>query len=337
MLQNLGIVIPVYNDWDSLTILLTRLNEEARSTSTSIRVLAVNDGSTEPLSPESIQIISQLNHLAAVQILHLTLNLGHQRAIAVGLCYTLQAYSPDGILVMDSDGEDSPEAIQTLIAQIPANAEDYCVVARRGKRTERATFRAGYVLYKLAFRLITGTVIDFGNFSLISRGYAARLVMLPDLWNNLPAAILRSRIPLHSIHIDRGHRYAGTSKMNFISLLIHGFSGIAVYSDRIFVRLLLLTAALAIVTLFVVFVVLSLRLLFPNYATPGWATTVTFGMSILLFQAFFTTLSALLMQLNSRVQQQVVPSIDSKKYVSFLTTLVEQPSSRNHAVAAALQ
>jgi len=141
--------------------------------------------------------------------------------------------------------------------------------------------------------------------------------MIPDLWNNLPAAILRSRLPIVSIPIDRGRRYAGTSKMNFTSLVVHGLSGISVYADTIFIRLLLLTILLVVFSAFSVGIVLTLRLFFPVHATPGWATTVTFGLIIILLQVFFTALSSILMLLNSRVQRLIIPIVDFKPYVGF--------------------
>lgn len=103
--------------------------------------------------------------------------------------------------------------------------------------------------------------------------------------------------------------------MNFTSLIVHGLSGISVYADTIFVRLLVLTMFLFIFDAISVATVLTLRLFFPVHATPGWATTVTFGLAIILLQVFFTALSSILMVLNSRVQRLVVPIVDFAAYV----------------------
>jgi hypothetical protein len=174
-----------------------------------------------------------------------------------------------------------------------------------------------YVLYKCAFRLLTGRQISFGNFSLFSRSYVRRLVRVSDLWNNLPAAVLRSRIPIHCLPVDRAKRYAGKSKMNLTSLVVHGFSGISVYAETIFVRLMILTLILAGISTVSISVVLSLRLFLPRFATPGWATTVSFGMVILLVQVLSVTLSSILMLLNSRVQRLIVPLADYKCFVDY--------------------
>jgi hypothetical protein len=103
--------------------------------------------------------------------------------------------------------------------------------------------------------------------------------------------------------------------MNFTSLVVHGLSGISVYADTIFVRLLFLTVFLAVFGTISVVAVLTLRLFFPAHATPGWATTVIFGLTIILLQVFFTALSSILMLLNNRVQRLVVPIADFKAFV----------------------
>jgi hypothetical protein len=197
-----------------------------------------------------------------------------------------------------------------------AGRTDFCIVAQRRRRMEKLSFKISYLVYKAVFRLVTGKEISFGNFSLTSRGYLRRLVMISELWNNLPAAILRSRLPVDKVPIDRGNRYSGSSKMNFISLIVHGLSGISVYADTIFVRLLLLTIFLFTFTIVSIATLLFIRIFYPQYATPGWATTVSFGMIIILMQVFFTTISSILMLLNSRVQRLVLPIREYRHYVA---------------------
>ena len=227
------------------------------------------------------------------------------------------------VLVMDSDGEDKPEAIPEMLART-AGRKDFVIVGARRKRSENLTFRSGYVMYKSIFKLVTGKKIGFGNFSLLSLAYVKRLVMLPDLWNNLAAAVLRSRLPIEEVPIDRGTRYAGKSKMNFTSLVVHGFSAISVYADTIFVRLLIATLSLTGLTAVSVAVVVFLRLFVPAHATPGWATTVAFSMTIIVLQALFTTLTSLLALLNNRVQKLVVPIMDYKPYVRVVEVLLDR-------------
>src|ERR1700733_15158066 len=104
----LHLVIPVYNDWPSFRILLRELDKFAATTSHKIYVTAVNDGSTET-ADLILGNISYAKHLYGAEILHLSANVGHQRAIAIGLCTASQDDSADAVLIMDADGEDPPQ------------------------------------------------------------------------------------------------------------------------------------------------------------------------------------------------------------------------------------
>ncbi|HZQ41999.1 MAG TPA: glycosyltransferase [Acidobacteriaceae bacterium] len=322
--MRLRVVIPVFNDWESLAILVRALDRIAGSLDCELIVSVIDDGSTQP-DDVFREAAAEVGSIEQLELVQLAVNVGHQRAIAIGLCRATDSADCDAVLVMDSDGEDPPESIQVLLERARGQ-RDFCIVARRRRRSESLTFKASYVIYRSVFRLVTGKEIRFGNFSLISAGNVRRLTMIPDLWNNLAAAVLRSRIPLQQVPIDRGKRYAGRSKMNFTSLIVHGFSAISVYADTIFVRLLLVTIVMMCLTIPAVATVLSLRLFVPAHATPGWATTVSFGMIIIVLQALFTTLTSILALLNSRVQRLMLPIVDYKPYVREVEVLISSRS-----------
>jgi polyisoprenyl-phosphate glycosyltransferase len=321
--MRLRVVVPVFNDWESFDILLRNLDRVAKGLPYLLHVTAIDDGSTKSADAIFAQG-SEIQFLNRVEIVRLSTNMGHQRAIAIGLCLAVEDNDSEAVLVMDSDGEDPPEAIEVLL-RAAAGKKDFLVVAARGKRTENLTFKASYVIYKTIFKVVTGKKIGFGNFSLFSYGYVKRLVMLPDLWNNLAAAVLRSKLPINEIFVDRGKRYAGKSQMNSVSLIVHGFSAIAVYADTIFVRLLMATVALVGLTVVAIATTVLMRLFIPAHATPGWATTVSFGMTIVLLQVLFTTLTSMLSLLNNRVQRLILPIADFKPYVE-LRELVYPPA-----------
>ena len=334
-MEKLRLAIPVYNDWQSFRMLLSELDQVAAKLPLLMFVTAVNDCSTEGPGADFNQF-TDLQHLEGAEILHLAGNIGHQRAIAIGLCTAVTDDNFDAVLIMDADGEDPPQMIEHLLQQI-GQKTNFCVVAQRRKRSEKAVFKVSYLIYKTVFKLTTGTTINFGKFSALSRSYARRLVLVSDLWNNLPSAILRSRLPIISVLADRGQRYQGNSKMNFTSLVIHGLSGISVYADTIFIRLLILTIFLFFFGVFSIATVLTLRLFSPVHATPGWATTVTFGLTIILLQAFFTALSSILMLLNSRIQRLMIPIIDFKPYVAHRQPLFRHAFSASAGPAALKQ
>lgn len=311
--RKLKVVVPVFNDWDSFGMLVRDLDRVASELGVHLTVSAVDDGSTDAMTLDSREFAG-LERLDRIEVIQLATNIGHQRAIAVGLCAALEDEACDAVVVMDADGEDSPAAIRELI-EAAGDGEHYCVVARRGKRSESATFKFAYLLYKIFFRLLTGREIVFGNFCLLSRSYVRRLVNIPDLWNNVPAAILRSRLPIRNVTVNRAQRYAGRSKMGLTSLVVHGFSGISVYADTIFVRFFFFSSLLFLLSVVSIVFVLTLRIFFPQYATPGWASTVTFGLSIILVQILSFTLSFILVLFNGRLQ---MPAIPLKTYEAYI-------------------
>src|SRR5262249_6395913 len=152
-----------------------------------------------------------------------------QRAIAVGLVDVAGRADLDGVIVMDCDGEDRPSDAAVLLAA-SGERPGQIVLAHRSRRSETRVFKIGYFIYKLTFRLLTGHWVSFGNFSVLPAWAVKRLVYMPDLWNNLPSALLRSRIPYSIVPTVRGTRYAGTSKMNLPALIVHGLSAMSVYT-----------------------------------------------------------------------------------------------------------
>ena len=144
----IAIVIPVFNDWVAFAVLCRNLDSLSPSWGVRLSILAVDDGSHEPL-PQDARL-ERLNNIDSIEILALACNLGHQRAIAVGLAAVLDKGNIDAVVVTDGDGEDRPEDIGRMI---DAHRHDRksLIVGRRTTRSESASFQVFYRLYKLCF------------------------------------------------------------------------------------------------------------------------------------------------------------------------------------------
>ena len=283
----------------------------------------MDDGSTEaPLT--DIGLGSANGCLASIEILQLSLNLGHQRAIAIGLVEIVERGCHDAVVVMDSDGEDRPEDVAALIAAAQVNPERI-ILAHRTKRSEPMPFQLGYTLYKGLFRGLTGRRIGFGNFCLLPFAAARRLVHMPEAWNHLAAAIMRSRLGYHEIPTERGTRYDGASHMSVTALVLHGLSAISVYTDVIFVRVLIASTALAAATMLGILLVLADRFLTP-FAIPGWATTAIGALLVILMQTVILVVVMTLVVLSSRSSSPIVPIMDSRKFIRSRLRLWPKPS-----------
>jgi len=287
-------VAPVYNDWTALSKLVTEILLEAEKNKWElISMVAVNDCSSEDCD------YSLFTKEAPMQVINLAMNLGHQRAIAIGLSYIQDNFQNyDGVIVMDSDGEDKPEYISRLLQRAKESSFSKVVFAKRRKRSEKFIFRLFYIIYKIIFRLLTNNKISFGNFSFIPGTLLLHVISLPDLWNHYSGSIIRSRLNFDTVPIDRGKRYSGESRMNFNSLILHGLSSISIYLDVVTVKLLIITivgffiATLSLITVFI------LRI-FTSYSIPGWASNISLTLANIIL-VMLIILLLLLFHLNQR-------------------------------------
>jgi len=267
------IVTPVFEDTEASTILFSEL---AKSCGREIHVVAVDDGSVR--QPLTLQGMFDANVHGTV--IRLKRNVGHQRAIAAGLAYVADHFSDiDRVVIMDSDGEDLPETIGSLLDNLDGSAVDV-VVAQRKSRVETLRFKAFYVVYKGLFNLLTGRKISFGNFMAMNGVAVHRLASMGELATHVAGTVLVSRLRWKTCSLDRGPRYAGKSKMNFVGLALHGFKGLMIFAEDVLVRVGIACAAVAVLSLLGGSAAVVLKAL--GYATPGWFS-VALGLLLLVF------------------------------------------------------
>lgn len=303
--MKVNLLIPVFNDWESCAQLIIDIEKEIRfQKDISIQYYIIDDCSTD----------ERLDFSPIVNVITLNRNIGHQRAIAIGLCYINDNAPSDYVIVMDGDGEDKASDISALLNKAVIE-KDKIIFGTRKKRYEGFWFRFFYVLYKQIYRLLTGKKINFGNFCAIPFKKVNNLVFVSDIWNHFSGGIIRSRLAYTSIDIDRGTRYHGKSKMNFFALVIHGLSAIAVYTDVLAVRILISTFGLITISLIGIFVVTGIRFFTP-LAIPGWASFVVLSFLILIFQAFLISLLLLFNVLNYRTQRHFIPALEYKNFIA---------------------
>jgi polyisoprenyl-phosphate glycosyltransferase len=260
-------------------------------------------------------------HLHSLEVVRLLRNLGHQRAIAVGLTHLYKTRAALGaVVVMDGDGEDKPEDVPRLIEELARHGNNSVVFAARTKRQENLPFRLMYRLYRLAHWLLTGVSVRSGNFSALPPAVLSRLVVVSELWNHYAAAVFRSRVPFRILPIERGKRYCGKSQMSFPGLILHGLSAISVSSDVVGVRLLLVTSILMVVAAVLVGVVLGIRFMTP-LAIPGWATSAVGLLVVVLFQSLLLILVLAFIVLTMRSHVNVIPLRDAPMFVGAVETL----------------
>jgi len=304
---------PVFNDWESLHVLITQMEKiQVNNSNINFSIIVVNDGSTEENK------IELKNNFIDTTILNLKVNIGHQRAIAVGLQYIYNEKDDyDYVVVMDCDGEDKPEDIILLLEKATKEGSKKIIFAQRKKRQESILFKTGYFFYKYLFYFLTGQKINFGNFSVIPKKLIGKVVHQNNIWNHYSGGIIQSKIPFDKVLLDRGKRYHGVSKMNFNNLIIHGLSSIAVYFDFLSLRILrysLYGIGLCFISVMYIFY----QKMFTNNAIPGWASSLILIISGIILQLFSVTLIVLLLQLSSRKN---INAPNPKTYLDFIENI----------------
>jgi len=306
------LLIPVYNDWGALSILIERLGACLWGRQETFHILIVDDGSTDA-GGDTLALPAAF---CTGSILRLRRNLGHQRAIAIGLTWLHMNQPPDAVVVMDGDGEDQPEDVPRLLDRFTAGTGGLSVFAERTRRSEGLVFTSLYKLYQVTHRILTGIPVRIGNFSALAREHLASIVTSGDLWNHYAAAVVRLRVRMTTVPTHRGTRYSGESKMDLISLVRHGFNALAVHAEVIAVRCLVLTGTLTIVAFGFLAACVGIRL-FTNWATPGWATYVSAFILIILLQVLSITFSVTLHSFSDSNSTSFLPIRD---YAYFIGT-----------------
>ena len=230
-MKKIIILIPVYNDWESLKKLIEEINENIKIFKNIIfECLIINDASTIQ-TPE----IFRPSKFKAMEILNMRENRGHARCNAFGIRYIFQNKEFDNLILMDADGEDRPVEIRSLIEKIN-NSPNISVVAKRVKRSEDLIFRALYQVHKLITVFFTGKNINFGNYSILTKDDVGKIYSKASLWSSFSGSVKKHIKPLNEINSTRGLRYVGPSQMSIFKLIIHSLSIIAVFKYHVFLR-----------------------------------------------------------------------------------------------------
>lgn len=307
--MTVAIVTPVYEDQESFAELCRRFAAVEPATGAKFHVIAVDDGSLG--APPKLAALTEAG--VSGEILRLARNVGHQGAIAIGLAHAYQLPNITACIVMDSDGEDTPESIPALLGALRPDAVDVAV-AERAKRSETLTFKAFYAVYKRLFKLATGQVLRFGNYMAMSPKALERMSGMYETSTHVAGAVVKAKLRRANVPTDRGTRYAGESRMNFPSLVLHGMRAVMVFADLVLTRMALALVAMAALVVLVVGAGLVAKLM--GAAAPGWLTVVTgFALSIFLQTGLFTMITLIVSSLG-RVDTPPRVRERAKEYIS---------------------
>ena len=225
------ILIPIYNDWQSVFKLIDEINDLSISPEFKISIVIINDASNHDRQDQD----KNLENIHSIKILNMKINQGHARCIATGLKYIYEKDDFDYVIPMDGDGEDRPEEIKEFLNHIK-NSNGRPIVGERIKRSEGLLFKSCYQLHKLITLTFTGKLIKYGNFTCLPKTTVEKMINEKATWNSFSGSLKKIEKDLLSIPSIRGTRYHGPSKMNFSSLLKHSLSIISVFRSTVLIR-----------------------------------------------------------------------------------------------------
>jgi hypothetical protein len=229
--MKIKILIPVYNDWQSVFKLLDEINSNLANLDHEISVIIVNDASNHDREDED----KDFENINSVKILNMKINQGHTRCIATGLKYIFEKEDFDYVIPMDGDGEDRPEEIKDFIDKISIS-NDKTIVGERIKRSEDLIFKTCYQLHKLITLTFTGKSIKFGNFTCLPKSIVEKMVNEKATWNSFSGSLRKIENDFITIPSIRGVRYFGPTKMSFYKLIKHSLSIISVFRNTFLIR-----------------------------------------------------------------------------------------------------
>ena len=263
------ILVPVYNDWQSVYKLLDEIDNLQLEKNFEISILIVNDASNHD-RPEEEKIFENIH---SIKILNMKKNQGHARCIATGLKYIFEKEDFDYVIPMDGDGEDRPEEIKDFLEQTK-KSNNQPIVGERIKRSENMIFKLCYQFHKMITFTFTGKSIKFGNFTCLPKSTVEKLVNEKATWNSFSGSLKKIEDKLFSIPSIRGTRYFGPSKMSFYNLIKHSLSIISVFRKTFLIRsalfvilyILLIKSNASIITAIPLFLLLIAVYLISNLA-----------------------------------------------------------------------
>ena len=230
-MKKIKILIPVYNDWQSVFKLLENINSEVLTLDIEFSVIIVNDASTENRPEFSVDS----GNLKSIQVINMKENRGHARCNAAGLKHINEKEEFDYVIPMDGDGEDRPEELSLLMKKIK-EYPDTVITAERVKRSEGFIFKFCYLAHKYLTLVFTGQTIKYGNYTCLPKSVVNEMVIEPATWSSFSGSLAKIIKDRKSIPSERGARYFGPTKMSFVKLLKHSLSIIAVFKTTLLIR-----------------------------------------------------------------------------------------------------
>ena len=223
--QSISVVVPIYNDQEVIAELHRRLRPVLEAITDRYELILVDEGSRDHSWEEMLQVRQANEHVRAVR---LSRNFGQQSAIAAGLSLT----SNDLIVLMDSDLQDRPEDIPTLIDALLADPHAMMAIAQWEERKDSRAKLAVSRLFQRVSNTITEihTVPRLGIFRVMKKSVVEELRNFPEKTATTVSLLYYIGSRYVAVPLKRDARFAGKSGYNLSKMLALTFARIFSFS-----------------------------------------------------------------------------------------------------------
>ncbi len=221
----ISIVIPLFNEEESLPFLHERLVALMDAFHIALEVVLVDDGSTDHTAETITQLALTDSRFQAVL---LSRNFGHQLALSAGLGAAL---GTEAVFILDGDLQDPPELLPDFYKKLQEGYEVVYAV-RENRKESRFKKMLYYWFYRILKQISHIEIpVDSGDFSLLHRKVVDVLLKMPEESRFIRG--MRSWIGFKQIalHYERDERQAGVSKYSFKMLFKLAYNGFFNFSE----------------------------------------------------------------------------------------------------------
>ena len=229
------ILIPSFNDWECLNLLIPKIDQALKNTNENVDVLIVNDGSTK----KNNLVFKKMSHLKKIEVLNLRKNVKAQIAIATGLNFLKKEKFQGGIIVMDADGQDDPEYLIDIFKESKKNPER-TITINRTKRDDELPFKILYQMYLFLSFLLTFKYLKFGVYSYLHSSSLDKILSTNDIHLAYAASLAKHFKNKNVFFAPRKKRILGESQNNYKSLTHYALKIISVFRNQVLINSIVL-------------------------------------------------------------------------------------------------
>ncbi len=263
--NSISAIIACYKDEQAIPIMYEELKKVFHKINVDYEIIFVNDASPDN-SQQAIHNLSLADD-KVIGILH-SRNFGSQMAFRSGM----EISSKDSVVLLDGDLQDPPELISKFYEKWREGYE--VVYGRRVKREMNKLWEIQYKIFYKIFALFSYIKIprDAGDFSLIDKKVVRWLLKFPE--RDLFMRGLRAYVGFKQIGVNyiRPERRFGKTTNSFYKNIDWAKKGIFSFSNTPLTIMTTLGLILMLISIIIVIVVATLRILYPDIAPKGSTT-----------------------------------------------------------------